>query len=101
MEMGCQGRPRWLKSCPVGGGTFSGLWDREIESGSNPRFRFHPHSSSIRFDDLLSQCKPHSGARNVFAVQAVEDLENLSLVLGLNADAIIPDREHPGVGLHF
>src|ERR1017187_3484268 len=72
--------------------------NREFESRTPSRFRFHPDVSTATFNHLLTKCEPNARAGNFPSVQTLEHDEYPLSVFRINADAIVPHREQPPFG---
>ena len=57
---------------------------------------FHPNASPIEFYNPVTKCQPDTGTRISFrAMQALEHVEDLILVLGRNADSVVCNAKLP------
>src|ERR1700722_18154987 len=57
---------------------------------------FHPYAPSGAFDNSMANGEAHAGAGIVGGtVEALEEFKNLLLVLGVYADAVVPDGKQP------
>src|ERR1035441_10298597 len=73
-----------------------GFRDCKEESGALARLGLNPDRPSMALDNPFADSQPHAGDGIVFAgMQALEDVEYLLIILRLDADAIVPHREHP------
>jgi hypothetical protein len=61
--------------------------------------RFDPDPASKPLDYFFADCKPDSASRTIMPMQAFERLEDLRLVFGRNANAIVATGKHPRVTL--
>ncbi len=64
----------------------------EAESGPLAGFRFHPDAAPVHLDDALDQGQTDARPFRVGA-QALEKTENLLMVSGIDADAVVPNEE--------
>jgi hypothetical protein len=55
-------------------------------------FRFQPYIAAVYFDDALYQGQAHAGTLDV-QTQSFEQFKYQALLLGCDADAVIPDEE--------
>src|SRR5580704_17392423 len=76
-------------------------WQCKGECGTTAQFRFHPDPPAISLHDFLTDGQPDSAARIFAAMQPLEQSENLLLIVALNSDAVVGDRNlpHRAVGL--
>ena len=75
------------------------FWDSEREGAADSEFGLDPNFTPEILQYLFDDCKPHTGATVFVApVQALEDDKNLVVILSINADAVVYDREFPSVG---
>lgn len=67
----------------------------EVETGPAAWFAFEPQLAAVPFDDPFDDRETHTGASTalVLPVQSAEQLENLALVVGRNADAVVADHD--------
>jgi hypothetical protein len=67
-----------------------------VEGAALPRFGFQPDGAAEPVDDAAAERQPDAGAGDVLGgIQALEQLEYLVVVLGLDADAVVGHREVP------
>src|SRR3989304_3432594 len=75
----------------------SWIWcagDGEKECRSLAGRRFHPNAAAVRLHHFLADGEAHTRAFILLAVvKALEYLEDLVVVLRIDADAVVPDRE--------
>lgn len=70
--------------------------EREVKFRSFAGFGFNPNIPAVLVDDFLAKRKPDARAGVIAAaMEAVENFEDLIGVLGVNADAVVNDREQP------
>src|SRR5208283_1671983 len=69
--------------------------DCKLERRAPPRFRFHPDSSPLALDDLLTKCKPNASTGNFVSMQAPEHAEHPGSVLRIDTDSVVPHRKQP------
>src|SRR5207245_7206170 len=74
----------------------------EPETASRCVLRFDPDLPPVPLDNLLADREADSVARIfVASMQAPEDDKDVLPALGRDADAVVRNREHPGVVLLF
>src|SRR4051794_12846656 len=89
----------WAISHCVGGlcpsrrdfGSGGRRFDGEAESGALSGDGLDPKVSTVALDDAATKRKTDAGPRNLAAVEAFEWPENLVLIYGFDADAIVGD----------
>ena len=69
--------------------------DVQADGSTFSRSRFDPDTSAVRFDNSPAHCEPNSRTGDFGPMQALERLEDLLVILRLDADAIVPDANDP------
>jgi len=67
----------------------------KLERSAPPCFRFHPDSSALALDDLLTSARPMPVPEISFPWQAPEHAEHPAGVLRIDTDSVVPHRKQP------
>ncbi len=70
-----------------------GAGQSKDKPGAAPGFGFHPNTAAVAFYQTLAERKSNAGAGDRSPVQAFEETKNFLVVLQLDPDSIIDDRE--------
>src|SRR5580658_6945295 len=72
------------------------FWDGKEKGRSFTRRGFDPDSSAVTLNHALANCQSDAGA-GIFPVtmEPLENTEDYLLVMGIDADAVVPHREAP------
>src|SRR4030042_3745098 len=78
------------------------IWNGEIEGRAFSQLGFYPEASTVSLHEALAECQADACARIlVSGVQCLKDDEDAFVVLGVYANAVVPNGEDPLVVLSF